>query len=151
MLLRCIHHPDQHCQEAEDQSSPCRFQRKDELKNYSREEYYSTWVAHEKLLYNLQHKAGLIKSKRTLDTNKALEARVATVEAKTDCCNNESLFTKEKPKANIEIIQPLTERGVATDIAEQTVDSYDSWTGAISPVSWKKDLPSLWPPSKLWC
>ena len=36
----------------------------------------------------------------TPESNNALEARVAVLEAKTDNSSNESLFTKKNPKAN---------------------------------------------------
>ena len=51
-------------------------------------------------LYELRKKAGLIKSKKTPEISRALEARVAALEMKTDNSSNESLFVGEKPKVN---------------------------------------------------
>ena len=51
-------------------------------------------------MYELWNKAGLIEGKKTTESSRALEARVATLEAKTDNNSNESLFPVEKPKAN---------------------------------------------------
>ena len=51
-------------------------------------------------LYILQKKAGLIKGTKTQESSRALEAREATLEAKTDIRSNENLFLDEKPKAN---------------------------------------------------
>ena len=50
-------------------------------------------------LHELQKKAGLIKGKKTPESSRALEARVAMLETKTDNSSNESLFIDEKPKA----------------------------------------------------
>ena len=52
-------------------------------------------VQHQQL-YELQKKAELIKGKKTPDSSRALEARVATPVAKTDNSSNESLFADEK-------------------------------------------------------
>ena len=51
-------------------------------------------------LHELRKKAGLIKGKKTPESSRALEARVATLEAKTDNSSNESLFPEEKLKAS---------------------------------------------------
>ena len=51
-------------------------------------------------LYGLQKKAGLIKGMETPEKSRVLEARVDTLEEKTDYSSNESLFADEKPKAN---------------------------------------------------
>ena len=53
-----------------------------------------------KQLYELWKKAGLIKHKKTPESNRAFKARVATLEAKTDKSSDESLFEDEKLKAN---------------------------------------------------
>ena len=42
----------------------------------------------------------LIKGKKSPESSRALEARVAILEAKTDNSSNESLFAEKKPKAN---------------------------------------------------
>ena len=68
-------------------------------------------------MYELQKNAGLIKGKKTPKNSRALEARVATLEAKTENNNNESIFADEKPKANNKNNQPLTEREAESDIA----------------------------------
>ena len=51
------------------------------------------------------------RKKETLDASNELEARVATVDEKTEHHNNESLFTEEKPKANNENNSTLDRMG----------------------------------------
>ena len=51
-------------------------------------------------LYELQKKAGLIKSKKTPESSRSLEAKEAVLEAKTDNNSDDSLFPNEKPTAN---------------------------------------------------
>ena len=75
-----------------------------------------------KQLYELQKKSGLIKSKKTPESSRALEARVATFVEKTDNSSNERLFANEKLTASDKIIQPLTKREVAPDRAMQKLD-----------------------------
>ena len=53
-------------------------------------------MAQRQQLYELQKKAGLIKSKKTLESSRALEARIAMLEATTDKSSDQN----EKPKAN---------------------------------------------------
>ena len=53
-----------------------------------------------KQLCELWKKARLLKDKETLESSRALEAIVSTLDAKTDNSINESLFKDEKPKAN---------------------------------------------------
>ena len=84
-------------------------------------------------LYELQKKARLFKGKQTPDSNRALGARVAMLEAKTDNSSNESLFPDEIPKLMTEIIQPLTEREVEPNRATQTLDGYDNQKRTVSP------------------
>ena len=57
-------------------------------------------MAQHQQLYELCKKGRLIKGKKTTESNRALEIRVATPEAKTDNSSYESLFVDEKPKAN---------------------------------------------------
>ena len=51
-------------------------------------------------LYEFWCKAGLLKGKKTPESNKTLKARVTIVEAKTENDGDENLFADEKPKAN---------------------------------------------------
>ena len=51
-------------------------------------------------LYEFWKKAGLIKGKKTPESSRALEAKVAMNEPKTDNSSNESSFVEEKPTAN---------------------------------------------------
>ena len=51
-------------------------------------------------LYELWKKARLIKGEKTQEGSRALVARVAVLEAKTDNSNDKSLFADEKPNAN---------------------------------------------------
>ena len=57
-------------------------------------------TAQHQKLHEFSKKARLIKGKNTPQSSRALEARVAMLEAKTDNSSNESLFPGEKPKAN---------------------------------------------------
>ena len=57
-------------------------------------------VAQCQQLYELKKRAGLIKGKKTPESSRALEARVAMLEAKSENSSNESLFPDIKPTAN---------------------------------------------------
>ena len=70
------------------------------MKKYSREENDSMSMAQHQQLYVLQKKARLIKGKKTPESSRAVETRVAALEAKTVNSSNENLFTDEKHKAN---------------------------------------------------
>ena len=76
------------------------FKGKIELKKYSREEYDSKSMVQHQQLYKLQKKARLIKGKKTPESSRALEARVAVLEVKAVNHSNECLFVGEKPKAD---------------------------------------------------
>ena len=90
------------------------FRGKIELKKYSREEYDLMLIAWCQQLYELQMKTGLIKGKKTKESSRALEARVAMLEAKTDNSSNDSLFNDEKPKANNRNNPALDRKGNGT-------------------------------------
>ena len=66
------------------------------MKKYSREEYDSISTTQHQQLYELWKKAGLIKGEKTPESSRALEARVVTLEVKTDNRSNESLFPDKK-------------------------------------------------------
>ena len=51
-------------------------------------------------MYELWKKARLIKGKKTPESSRASEARIAALEVKTDNSSNESLLADEKSKAN---------------------------------------------------
>ena len=76
------------------------FREKIELKKYSREEYDFMTVMQCQQLHELHKRAGLIKGKKTSESSRALEARVAMLEAKSKNSNNESLLAEIKPAAN---------------------------------------------------
>ena len=76
------------------------FKEKIELKKYSIEEYDSMSIAQWQHFYELLHKTGLLKSKKTPQCSKALEARVAAIGAKIENRSNDRLFTDERPKAS---------------------------------------------------
>ena len=90
------------------------FKEKIELKGYSREEYGSMLVAQCHQLYELQKKAMLIKGNKTQESSRALETRVAMLEAKTDNSSNEILFPDKKPKANNRNNPTLDRKGNGT-------------------------------------
>ena len=110
------------------------FEGKIELKKYSREEYDSMLTVQCQQLYELWKKARLIKGKKTQESSRALEARVAVLETKSENRSNKSSQMKS-PKLIIEIIQSLTERGMAPDRAMQTLDGQGYQKGTVSPVS----------------
>ena len=92
------------------QSRPAKWQKtstahgtlkgKIKLKKYSREEYDSVSMVQCQLLYELWKQAWLIKSKKTPESSRALEARLTMLEAKMYISSNGSLFPDERPKAN---------------------------------------------------
>ena len=90
------------------------FKGKIEFEKYSREEYKSMLIAQCQQLYELQKKAGLIKGKKTPETSRATEARMAKLEAKTDNSSNESLFKDENPNANNRKATALGRKGSRT-------------------------------------
>ena len=90
------------------------FRGKIELKKYSREEYDSISVGQCQQLYELQKRAGLIKGKKTPESSRALEARVAMLKAKSGNSSNESLFTDKKPKDNNRNNPALDRKGNGT-------------------------------------
>ena len=58
-------------------------------------------TAQSQQLYDLQKKAGLINGKNIPESRRALEVKVAVLEAKTKNISDESLFTDvEKTKSN---------------------------------------------------
>ena len=69
------------------------------MKQYSRDEYDSMYMTKHQHLYELWKKARLIKGKKTPESSRALEARVAILEAKANKSSNESLFADKNPKA----------------------------------------------------
>ena len=64
------------------------FKGKIEFKKYSRKEYGSMSMVKCQQLYELWKKTGLIKEKKTQESSRALETRVAMLEAKTDNISN---------------------------------------------------------------
>ena len=64
-----------------------------------------------KQLYMLHKKANLVKGKKTSESGKALGARVAAFEAKTENSSNGSLFSDEKPKATNRNNSALVRKG----------------------------------------
>ena len=64
------------------------FKGKIELKKYSREEYNSMSMVQCQQLYELHKKAGLIKGKKTPESSRVLESRVATLVENTDNSSN---------------------------------------------------------------
>ena len=57
-------------------------------------------VAQCQQLYELWKRVKLMKGKKTPESSRALEARVAMLRAKADNSSNKSLFADEKPNAN---------------------------------------------------
>ena len=90
------------------------FRGKIELKKYSREEYDSMSVAQHQQLYELWKRAGLIKGKKTPESSRALEARVAELEVKSENSSDESLFADVKPTASNRNNPVLDRKGNST-------------------------------------
>ena len=72
-------------------------------------------------LYELQCNAGLIKGEKTPESNKASEARMAALEAKTDNHCDQSLFADEKPNASDKNNPALDRKG--SDTRQNSADS----------------------------
>ena len=72
-------------------------------------------VAKHQQLYELKKRAGLIKGKKTPESSRALEARVAGLEEKSEKSSNESLFTEfVKPKPSNRNNPALDRKGRGT-------------------------------------
>ena len=90
------------------------FRGKIELKKYTQEKYDSMSAAQRQQFYEIQKKARLINGKKTTEGSRALEARVAVLEAKTNNSSNESLFADKKPKSNNRNNTALDRKGNST-------------------------------------
>ena len=86
------------------------FKGKIELKKYSQKNMIQCWQPRASSYMNSR----LIKDKKTLESSRALEARVAIHEVKTDNSSNESLFADVKPKANNRNNSALDRKGNST-------------------------------------
>ena len=84
------------------------------MKKYSCEEYDSMSAAQHQLLYELQKKAGFIKGKKAPENSRALKARVATLEAKSENSSDESLFADTKPFTGNRSNPALNRKGNST-------------------------------------
>ena len=71
-------------------------------------------VAQCQQLYELQKNARLMNPKKTPESRRALEARVAVLEAKTENSSDESLFADEYPNANNRNNSALHRKGNGT-------------------------------------
>ena len=86
------------------------------MKKNSREEYDSMMTAQQQNLYVLQCKAGILNGKKTPESSKALEVRVAMLQAKQKTISMRTFWRMKSPML-IEIIQPLTGRDAKPDRA----------------------------------
>ena len=73
-------------------------------------------------MYELQFKAGPLECKITPMTNEALETMQPCLRQKQIIVGMRDYWWTKSPKLTTETIQTLTERGVAPDIAKQTLD-----------------------------
>ena len=71
-------------------------------------------VAQCQQLYELQKRARLMKGKKTPESSRALEARVATLEAKSENSSNESIFAEITPAASNRNNPALNKKGNGT-------------------------------------
>ena len=71
--------------------------------------------AQQQQLYELQHKAKLLKGKDIPESIKALEARVITLEVKKILVAMRDYLKMNSPKLIAEIIQPSTNRESTSD------------------------------------
>ena len=90
-------------------TTQCIFKEKDQLKKFSREECNSMSMTQHRCLYELQ-------------SSRALEARVAILEAKIDNSSNESLFADEKPKADDRNNPAIDKMGIRIRQSHVTLD-----------------------------
>ena len=79
-------------------------------------------IAQHQQLYELWNKARLIKGVKSLESSRALESRVATLEAIPDNSSNESLFSDEKPKANNRKNPALERKGSSNKQTNTNID-----------------------------
>ena len=75
-----------------------------------------------------------MKGKKTPDRSRALEARVAMLEAKTAIRAMKAYLQTKIPRLTTERIQPLIERESVPDRAMQTLDGQGHRKGTVSPV-----------------
>ena len=71
-------------------------------------------TTHSQQLYELLKEARLIKGKKTPESSRALDARVAALETKMDNSSDKSLFADEKPKASNRSNPALDRKGSGT-------------------------------------
>ena len=71
-------------------------------------------MAQHQQLYELRKNAGLVKGKKTPESRRALEARVAVLEAKTYNSSDESLIPNEKLKTSNRNNLDLDKKGNGT-------------------------------------
>ena len=90
------------------------FRGKIELKRCSKEDYDYMSAVQRQQLYELWKTAMLIKGKKTPECGRALEARVAMLEAKSENSSNESLFADVKPTASNRNNPALDRKGNGT-------------------------------------
>ena len=93
------------------------FKQKIKLEKYSREENNLMLTSQHQQLYQLQTKARLVKGKKTPESSRALETRVAMLDVKTDNSSGDSLFPNKKPKASNRNNSALDRKGIAPDKA----------------------------------
>ena len=84
------------------------------MKKYSREKYDSMSVAQRHQLYELWKRARLMKGKKTSESSRALEAKVAVLEAKSENSSNESSFADMKPTTSNRNNPALDKKGHST-------------------------------------
>ena len=70
------------------------------MKKFSMEKHDYMAMAQCQQLYTLQKEARLRKGSKTPERNRALEAKVAMLQTKTENSSNESFFADEKLKDN---------------------------------------------------
>ena len=80
-------------------------------------------MAQHQQLYNFQKKAVLIKGKKTPKRSRALETRVAMLEAKQMATAMRAYSQTKSPKLTTETIKPLAEREMIPDRAMQILDN----------------------------
>ena len=78
-------------------------------------------------LYELWKKAWLMKSKKTPESSRALEAKMALLEVKTDNSSNATLFTEGKLKANNRNNPAIDKKGRGT--RQSCADTW--WSGPL--------------------
>ena len=92
-------------------------------------------AAQKQQLYELRHKARLVKGKKTEESAQNSETRVAVLEEKTDNISNQCIFAVKNQKTVTERTQIKTEKGIVPDRTNQVVECLNYQREASSTIT----------------